>query len=127
MPQQATDASRQRSARANAMLLRLDCETTLVPAAREHPLMEFLQVPVRSIMSMPLPGMPHPSYPDPALIAQQLDEALHQATTTLPGQQNPSYETHRKVIQVLAHCSTRAHRLDGLASEGPSSQDGSTE
>ena len=127
MPQQATDPSRQRSARGNAMLLRLDCETTLAPAAEENPLMKFLHAPVSTIISMPLPGSINPSYPDPAVIAEQLDEALTKAAETLPQQQDPSYETHRRVIQILARCAARAHRLDAFASEETSPQDGGSE
>lgn len=127
MPKQATDPSRQRSARGNAMLLRLDCETTLAPAAQHNTSMDFLQAPVNTIMSMPLPGTAYPSYPDPAFIAEQLDEALAKATKTLPQQQHPSYETHRRVLQVLARCAARARRLDAFASEETSPQGGTAE
>lgn len=127
MPRQATDHTRQRSARGYAMLLRLDCETTLTPAAEENPLMDFLHAPVRTIMSMPLPGSSRPTYPDPALVAEQLDAALAKATETLPKQQDPSYETHRRVIQVLARCAARAHRLDAYASEDTPTQGSDTQ
>ena len=112
-----TDHTPQRSARGNATLLRLDCEHTLQPAAKDNPHLAFLQKSINLITTLPGPEHPAERTQWHHSLTEAISQALTQATATLPPRQHPAHSTHRQVIQVLARCQNRAQRLQQFSSE----------
>ena len=117
MTTKATDPSRQRYARANAVLLRLECETSLAPAAAEGGPLAFLEEPVRALMALRLDDSPHTGGPDPEALAQALEQATEKANAILPHPNAENYRSRRELLNVLARCARRARKLANGAEE----------
>ena len=114
MHDRLTNPAQARSARGNATLLHLDCEHTLIPATRANPHLAFLQGPIDLIRTLPNHEHPAKAPAPPNAIQAAIADALTRATATIPPQDHPAHATHRKVIQTLARCQTRAARLQHL-------------
>ena len=107
----ATDPRRQRYARANAVLLRLECETSLAPAAAAGGTLAFLAEPVNAVMALRLDTTAQPGDPQPEAVARTLEEATRRVRATLPHPNADGYRNRRELLDVLARCARRARKL----------------